>query len=188
MSTQAAGPGSASPALEAPAAAPPAATGTTPKRPRRLSRFVCGCVATLFGLGYWPLAPGTLASLVTVALAWVAVEAFGPWVVPAAAIALTALGIGAAGRECIERSQDDPSVVVVDEAAGMLLALAFLPGAWEIWLSAFLLFRILDITKPWPADAAESLPGGGGVMADDLVCGLYTNLLLQIAVAWLPSP
>ncbi len=66
----------------------------------------------------------------------------------------------------------------------MLQSLCFLPAGWEIAVAAFLLLRFLVFTNPWPANVVESLPGGLGVMADDIVCGLYTNLLLQIAVAW----
>jgi phosphatidylglycerophosphatase A len=74
--------------------------------------------------------------------------------------------------------------VVVDEAVGMLVALLFLPAAWEVAVAAFFLFRVLDITKPWPAYRLERIPAGAGILADDLVVGLYTNLLLQLAAAW----
>ncbi len=141
-------------------------------------------LASLFGLGYWPIAPGTMGSLATLALAWLLQHSGASLAVPVLAVLLVPAGIWAAGRVCVQEGDEDPSLVVVDEAVGMLLSLCFLPTGWEIAVAAFLLFRILDITKPWPANVLESLPGGLGVMADDIVCGIYTNLLLQIAVAW----
>lgn len=142
-------------------------------------------LATLFGLGYWPVAPGTLGSLATLALAWLLESRGLSLAVPVLAALLIPIGVWAAGRVCAQLGDADPSLVVVDEAAGMFLSLSFLPGGWEMGVAAFLLFRILDIVKPWPANALEALPGGLGVMADDLICGLYTNVLLQIAAAWI---
>jgi phosphatidylglycerophosphatase A len=74
----------------------------------------------------------------------------------------------------------DDGRITIDEVAGMLLSLAFLPYRLEVVVAAFLLFRVFDITKPPPARAAESLPGGLGVMADDLVAGLYANVVGQL--------
>jgi phosphatidylglycerophosphatase A len=77
--------------------------------------------------------------------------------------------------------------VVVDEIAGQILALAFLPLTPRVLVLGFVLFRILDIGKPFPARRLESLPGGSGIMADDLMVGLYANVLLQGAAYFLPG-
>ena len=162
----------------------PQAAAASRQEPRRAG-LPALALASLFGLGYWPLAPGTLGSLATLALAWLLQRSGASLAIPVLAVLLIPAGIWAAGRVCAQLGDEDPSLVVVDEAAGMLVSLCVLPAGWEIGVASFLLFRILDITKPWPADVSESLPGGLGVMADDIVCGLYANILLQIAVAWI---
>ena len=162
----------------------PQATASPRQEPPRAG-FPALALASLFGLGYWPLAPGTLGSLVILALALLLQRSGASLAIPVLAVLLVPVGIWAAGRVCAQLGDEDPSLVVVDEAAGMLLSLSFLPAGLEIAVAAFLLFRILDITKPWPADVLENLPGGLGVMADDIACGLYTNILLQIAVIWI---
>ncbi len=164
-------------------AGPQATAGARQESPR--AGLPALALASLFGLGYWPLAPGTLGSLATLALALLLQRSGASLAIPVLTVLLVPAGIWAAGRVCTQLGDEDPSLVVVDEAAGMLLSLSFLPAGLEIAVAAFLLFRILDITKPWPANVLESLPGGLGVMADDIACGLYTNILLQIAVAWI---
>ncbi len=139
-------------------------------------------VATGGGSGYLPIAPGTWGSAVGVLL-WAALLPL--LAVPMAAysavvVAVSALGWWAADRaESLFERRDDGRITV-DEVAGMLLALAYLPLRWDVALAGFLLFRALDIWKPWPARAAERLPGGLGVMADDLVAGAYANLVGQV--------
>lgn len=159
-----------------------AAALTAPERPR--AGALAWSIGSLCGLGHFPFAPGTVGSAAALAAGWALNAAAGPWAVAALALALAAAGWWAAGRMAAARGVEDPPQVVVDEAAGMLVSLAFLPAAWEVSGAAFFLFRILDITKPWPADRMEKLPGGLGIVADDLVVGLYANLLLQVAVAW----
>jgi phosphatidylglycerophosphatase A len=81
-----------------------------------------------------------------------------------------------------ELGQHDPGVIVIDEVAGYLLAVALLPTTVTVLVVAFFVFRLLDILKPPPAAQAEALPGGLGVVADDLVAGLMTNLLVRLAI------
>ena len=80
--------------------------------------------------------------------------------------------------------REDPGEVVVDEVAGMMLTVLWLPGGWGTLLIGFLAFRFFDIVKPFPARMAEQLPGGWGVMTDDLVAGLYGYALVR-TVLWL---
>jgi phosphatidylglycerophosphatase A len=98
--------------------------------------------------------------------------------------ALFGLGVAVATR--VERAarRKDPSVVVIDEVVGMLVALYALPLQVVDVLVAFLCFRIFDITKPFPLRRLEAQPGGWGVMLDDLVAGLYTNVLVRVGL-WL---
>ncbi len=79
-----------------------------------------------------------------------------------------------------ERGMTDPSECVIDEVAGQFIACAFAPRTWIGYALAFVLFRALDIFKPWPIGAAERLPGGLGIMADDIVAGVLAGLLILI--------
>lgn len=139
-------------------------------------------IATCGGLGYAPVAPGTVASLPVALLIWVLAPT-DLWLLGAAAV-VGAVGIWAAGREEARLGVRDPSSIVVDEAAGMLVTLVGHPKGLGWVLGLFLLFRIMDIWKPFPIRQTESLPGGLGVVVDDLVAGVYANLLLQLA-RWL---
>jgi phosphatidylglycerophosphatase A len=144
-------------------------------------------VATGAGSGYAPVAPGTMGSGVGLLL-YVPLASFMPKGEPVLGGALyllavggvAVLGIWASGRaESIFERRDDGRITI-DEIAGMLLALAFLPFRLDVVVAGFLFFRLFDIWKPPPIRAAESLPGGLGVMADDLLAGLYANLIGQL--------
>lgn len=148
----------------------------------RLARLV----ATAGGLGDAPVAPGTVTSLpVALAVWWIAP---GPAGLLALTAAVTVVGIWAAGREEARVGVRDPSTIVVDEVAGMLVALVAVPAGLGWALAAFFLFRAFDVWKPWPIDRLQDLPGGWGVVSDDLLAGVYANLLLQLAhlvlLAW----
>jgi phosphatidylglycerophosphatase A len=136
-------------------------------------------IATGAGSGYAPMASGTVGSLVGLILWW-AISGLGPALYALIVVAVSALGIWAAHRaQAIFRSHDDGRITI-DEVAGMLISLAWLPARIEVVGAAFLLFRVFDIWKPAPARAAERLPGGLGVMADDLIAGVYANLVGQL--------
>jgi len=136
-------------------------------------------IATGAGSGYAPVASGTVGSAVGLGLWWM-IAGFGPAVYALAVVALVVLGIWAADRaQAIFRRHDDGRITI-DEVAGMLISLAWLPARLEVVGTAFLFFRLFDIWKPEPARAAERLPGGLGVMADDLVAGVYANLVGQL--------
>ena len=136
-------------------------------------------IATVGGVGRLPRLPGTVASAVGAALAWLLSP--NPAGQVAGCLAVTALGFWSAGPVAKQMGAKDPPSVVIDEAAGMMIGLATLPATWSAYLAGFLLFRILDIFKPWPIRRLERLPGGVGIMADDLLAGLITNLLLRLA-------
>ena len=143
-------------------------------------------LATGFGLGYGPIAPGTWGSLPGLAFAWGLDRFAGPWAVLGGASFFALAGVWAAGRAEALLGEKDPSRVVVDEIAGQMVALLFLPVTARVLLFAFLLFRALDVWKPWPARRLEDLPGGSGIMADDLMVGLYANLILHGLALWRP--
>ena len=140
-------------------------------------------VATVGGAGYFPVAPGTVGSAVGVAVYLLLPRG---WLIPVTVV-VTLVGIWAAGEAARHFAREDPGPVVVDEVAGQLLTLLFTGVGLRGAVLGFLLFRILDIVKPWPANRFERLPGGVGIMADDLMAGLYGNVLMQLAVRLAPS-
>lgn len=137
-------------------------------------------VATCFGVGTLPGAPGTFGSAVGVLFSWLLHR--DPVVSLIGLVAVIALGFWSAGPAARQMGKRDPSCVVIDEVAGMMLALVWLPARWPVFLAGFLLFRLLDITKPWLIRKTERFPGSVGIMLDDLLAGLLTQLLLRIAL------
>lgn len=143
-------------------------------------------LATGFGTGYGPIAPGTWGSLPGLAMAWGLDRIAGRWAVLLGAASFALAGVWAAGRAEELLGEKDPGRVVVDEIAGQMVALLFLPTTAQLLVVAFVLFRVLDVLKPWPADRLENLAGGSGIMADDLMVGLYANLILHGLALWRP--
>jgi phosphatidylglycerophosphatase A len=141
-------------------------------------------VATVAYCGYFPFAPGTVGSaagLVVYLLVW--------WSHSAIVESGLIVGLFAAGAWAGTTAERyfggiDPSQVVIDEVVGMLITLAFIPVGWSAALAGFVLFRIFDVIKPFPAGRLESLHGGFGVMADDAMAAVYANLSLRV-VMWL---
>ncbi len=140
-------------------------------------------IATWFGCGYAPVAPGTAGSLAALVIA-IALNAFGGYgrgTLLVLAVVLLAPGIWSASVVAKETNTTDPQIVVVDEVIGQWITLT---GAatfnWKTWLAAFLLFRLLDMWKPAPARQLESLPGGWGIVADDVMAGLYGALAIFV--------
>jgi phosphatidylglycerophosphatase A len=140
-------------------------------------------VATAGGVGYTPIAPGTVGSALALLILWlVPLSAAGR---AAFLVAVTVAGILASGR--VERvvGRKDPGIIVIDEVAGMTLAVVNLPLTPAVAAAGFVLFRVFDVLKPFPAGWSQSLPGGIGVMTDDLIAGAYALVLVAAARAWL---
>ena len=136
-------------------------------------------VATLAGSGYAPIAPGTVGSLITLILLWL--WAPSPITLVIAIVVVTLVGVWAGGRAEILIGKKDPGAVVIDEVAGMMLSVLLLPQTLATFVSAFFLFRLFDIVKPYPASQWQAWPGGIGILADDLMAGAYANILLHIS-------
>ncbi len=136
-------------------------------------------IATGAGSGYSPIAPGTAGSgvglLVYAALARLPLAGY-----LGAVVATTVAGVWAAERAEKTFGRKDDGRITVDEVAGMLVSLVALPVRLDVAITAFFLFRLFDIVKPPPARWCETLPGGLGVMADDIVAGIYANLAGQV--------
>ncbi len=143
-------------------------------------------VGSVFGIGFIPFAPGTFGSLAA-ALAYLFIPVLAnPFVLLVLLAVVTAAGIWAGGL--MERKfGEDPSATVVDELAGQWVALIAMPVAPVAVALSFLFFRLYDIVKPGPVDHLQRLPGGWGIMADDLLAGLLANLSVRLLVLLLPS-
>jgi phosphatidylglycerophosphatase A len=178
----------------------------TPRPARSAKDYLALAIATC-GVGYLPLAPGTWGSLVGIGL-FVILRDFFIWffnyayrsrrwgmlqstyamiTLEAVTIALvTLVGIWAASRTEKLSGKKDPGKVVVDEVAGQMIALLPVPfvfgSVWWTTILAFILFRFFDIVKPYPARRFESLHGGLGIMADDVVAGVYAAMFVAVAV------
>jgi len=138
-------------------------------------------IATSLGLGYAPVAPGTVGSA-----AGLVVWALLPHTAAAQAVAiLVVFVLGSWSGTVAEHhfGKTDPGQVVIDEVMGMLITLFLNPVGWTGALVGFLLFRVADVIKPWPANRLEALPGGVGVMADDGMAAIYANVALRL-VLW----
>src|ERR1700737_337102 len=181
---------------------PSMTTSSSAKEPR-----VSLAIATAFGLGYLAKAPGTWGSLggvaISLGMAWIVSRdvlrrlsmyrdvdfwTYGlqpAYVEYAIVILIAILGVYVADQAAKYACKKDPQFVVIDEVSGQMLVY-FFPFTvlnWKSWVLGFILFRVFDIWKPFPARQAESLPGGLGIMADDWIAGIYAALGLWIARA-----
>jgi phosphatidylglycerophosphatase A len=183
-----------------------AADQVAPKIKRTARDYLALAIATC-GVGYFPIAPGTLGSLVGVALyltIWSGIDqlltsralanrlttvyVFTPLMAFMLLVILlvTLVGIWAASRTEKLQQKKDPSIVVVDEVAGQMIALLSGPFWIQTWwsiLTAFILFRLFDIWKPYPARRLESLESGLGIMADDVVAGVYALIVNSLLIS-----
>jgi phosphatidylglycerophosphatase A len=138
-------------------------------------------IASFFGLGYFPLAPGTLASFVfLLARRFLWPDRPSLWLEVVLFLLLLFSGTWASQLFSQSVNRNDPRQIVIDEVCGQALAIVALPSSRLNLLLAFILFRALDIIKPFPINRLEKIKGGWGIMADDLAAGLVARLLLGI--------
>ena len=139
-------------------------------------------VATVAYCGYFPIAPGSVGSaagLIVYLLVW---WTRSPVVEVGLIVSIFAIGTWAATRAERYFGTIDPGPVVIDEVLGMLVTLAFIPVGWTGAAAGFVLFRVFDVIKPFPARRLEHLHGGLGIMADDLMVALYGNILVRVLI------
>ncbi len=150
-------------------------------------------VASSFGVGYCPFASGTAGSLATLPLAFAVAYFYGVWGILVAAVVAFFAGV-AASREVLKYTKHDPSLIVIDEVVGQLLAFALVADklvantqAWAVYVIGFALFRLFDIWKPQPARwADQKVLNAWGVMLDDVFAGIYAALCLYGICYYLP--
>lgn len=141
-------------------------------------------LATFGGVGYLPGMPGTWGSLAALPLWWVMQDFLGPRGYFIAWLALLALSLWAAGEAWHLLGEADHPAIVLDEVMGLLAALAWVPPKW-LWVAlGFAMFRLFDILKPFPLKYLEQLPGGFGVVLDDVAAGALARVALAGAMFW----
>ena len=150
---------------------------------RRLGVFIATCAH----VGYAPVAPGTFGSVLGLAIYYLLRRQHSITVELGALAIVFLVGLWSATEAEHHFGGIDPGPVVIDEVIGMLITLAFHPVSVLGAIAGFFIFRVLDIVKPWPARRLELLPGGFGVVLDDVMAGIYSNLLLWGLVFLFPS-
>ncbi len=143
-------------------------------------------LATVGYVGFIPIAPGTFGSAVGLAV-YAAVAVANSWAVEALVLAVVIVA-GTWAADCVEREMGkDPGAVVIDEVAGMLVTLAFINVSVTGAIVGFFIFRLLDVIKPPPARRLENVHGGPGIVLDDVMAGIYSNLVLRALIALFPD-
>lgn len=138
--------------------------------------------ATFLGVGFFPFAPGTVATAAGIGLIFVI---HGNWPVYIAVLAaLFVIAIPVCTYLEKESGRKDPGILVIDEVVGVMVSLLGLPLTWPVAIIGFFLFRAFDMFKIYPINKFEALPGGLGIMLDDVMAGLYTNIILHISLRY----
>ena len=144
-------------------------------------------IATGGYAGYAPVAPGTVGSVLGLLLLGGVRYSAVPFLELGVLAGVIVVGTWASGVGEGHAGREDPGCVVIDEVAGMLLTMIGTSLTWPTAIVGFLAFRVFDIMKPFPARSAERLPGGTGIMADDLVAAVYAFLTLRLAIWAVPA-
>jgi phosphatidylglycerophosphatase A len=145
-----------------------------------MRNFLIKAIPTVLGVGYLPAAPGTWATAVGVAIAYFLGNNLPAYTI--LLLVLLILGIMTSGVLEKLLNQKDPGIVVVDEVVGVMIALWGLPLIWPVMIIGFFLFRAFDMFKIYPINKLEAQSGGWGIMLDDCMAGVYTNIILRIAL------
>lgn len=142
--------------------------------------FAVKILSTFFYVGYLPFIPGTFSSMVCIFIfLWISQNIF---IYGLLTITFMLAGLLVSGRAERLFNKKDARCIVIDEVSGMLLSLMFIPYDLKLVIIGFILFRILDTLKPYPAGRLQELHGSIGIMGDDIVAGLYTNIILQFVL------
>ena len=160
-------------------------SSTPSQSPAALLRHPAGWLASGFGSGFSPRAPGTVGTVAAL-LPWLWLRTLPVPLYALAVVIAFAIGVWASAWVVRRSGVQDPQVVVWDEFVGVWIALAAAPAGWTWMFAGFALFRVFDIWKPWPVSwADEKLHGGVGVMLDDVFAGIYALIVLQMAAFFL---
>ena len=144
-----------------------------------LNKFIVN-LCTLFNLGFIKFMPGTFGSLISLPIGYIILKLFGFWIFILIITLLLAISYYAITEYLIAKKSKDPKEIIIDEFIGQFIALIFIPDTILGLLVSFLLFRFFDITKLYPINKAEKIPGAIGVLADDVVAGLMAACIIII--------
>lgn len=147
-----------------------------------MANHISKLLATFFCIGYLPVAPGSMATIAGVALSYSLMG--NPTAYLWATLAVTVVGFTVSGRAEKAIGKKDPGCIVIDEVAGVMIAFYMLPATPAVFWTGFFLFRAFDMFKIYPANKLEGLKGSRGIMLDDIIAGVYTNIVMQIAIRW----
>lgn len=145
-----------------------------------MKNFLLKAFATVCGVGFLPVAPGTWATALGAAITYYLGNHLPYFTV--LLLVFLALGIITTGILEKQMNQKDPGILVIDEVVGVMIALWGLPLKWPVIICGFFLFRAFDMFKIWPINKLEAMAGGCGIMLDDCMAGVYTNVVLRIAM------
>jgi len=137
-------------------------------------------ITSFLGLGYFPMAAGSIASAIGGLAAYYLAGHLLIYVLLFALV--TWAGFAFSGQMEKIKKEKDPSCIVIDEVSGAMIAFFMLPMSWPVFWTTFFVFRAFDMCKIYPADIYEQKPGAVGVMSDDIIAGIYTNLIMQAAI------
>jgi len=146
----------------------------------KIRQEIIKLISTFFYAGYLPLIPGTFGSLAGLFVFYLIKNNI--LILILATCVITILGFAVTGKAEAIFKKKDASYIVIDEVSGMLLSLLFLPYDIKLVVIGFFLFRILDTLKPFPAGRLQNLKGSLGIMTDDIVAAVYTNIILQVVL------
>jgi len=145
-----------------------------------MRNFLIRAFVTVLGIGYLPFTPGTWATVMGVLIAYYLSNNLPVYTI--LLLVLLFLGIMTSGIIEKQLDQKDPGIVVIDEVVGIMVALWYLPLVWPVMICGFFLFRAFDMFKIYPINRLEAQSGGWGIMLDDCMAGVYTNIILRIAL------
>lgn len=138
-------------------------------------------LATFFYIGYLPVAPGSIATIIGGLLAYLLASNIGLYI--AVTILVTIAGFVVSGRAEKFMGKKDPGSIVIDEVAGVMIAFFMLPTSLPVFWVVFFLFRAFDMFKIYPGNKFEGLGGSAGIMLDDVIAGVYTNIVMHLALS-----
>lgn len=145
-----------------------------------IRKLIVKILSTFFYLGYLPVLPGTFASIVGIFLFYLIKDSIYIHTLLTLLFIITGLLVTTEAEKIFNKK--DARCIVIDEISGMLLALIFIPYDIRLIIIGLILFRILDLLKPYPAGRLHTMKANIGIMGDDIVAGLYTNIILQLAL------
>ena len=148
-------------------------------------------LATIFGIGYFPFAPGTMGTVFAFLIYYILPESFFKTNYDNFIVLIILIGLSFVGVAIISKAEEylghDDGRIIIDEFVGYFIAILFLPKSLLLAILAFIFFRVFDITKPQPINKLQNLPKGWGIMTDDIVAGIFSNICLQIIIKIYPK-